>query len=197
MNSFRIELNEDQKNKVNLIINHVPKNEYEVIRFFSKIEEIIGFSNIRIFEEYPDASGIYNGVEYDIEFEVLSSNFIKHGHKKDLCNLIICWINDADVGIPTLELSTLGKNWMDERNQIIQKYWILLQTKKRGDINDEINQMMNIYNFDHDEAVANWMGITKRGLKQTYGSVIDIKPECIGGKMTCEKRDIDAKYIDK
>ena len=31
-----------------------------------------------------------------IEFEVMASDFIHHGHPKKGCDLIVCWENDLD-----------------------------------------------------------------------------------------------------
>jgi hypothetical protein len=35
-----------------------------------------------------------NGSDVKIEFEFKSSNFIRHGHNPDECDVIVCWQND-------------------------------------------------------------------------------------------------------
>jgi len=43
-----------------------------------------------------------------IEFEYLSRNFLKHRHRVDKCDMIVCWINNwPECPLDVLELSKL------------------------------------------------------------------------------------------
>jgi len=60
------------------------------------VEEHLG-GNI-VFEEcsgeFPDCVMIVGGRRVRVEFEVYASNFIRHGHDPEKCDLLICWEND-------------------------------------------------------------------------------------------------------
>lgn len=84
----------------------IPTNEFETIMLFSKIDRALGFSPIRLkINRYPDA--IYESEDGDrlfVEFEYRAKNFITHGHDVDKTDLVICWIHDADLPLPVIEL---------------------------------------------------------------------------------------------
>lgn len=90
MIEFDFNLTEDDKIKVNEIIKRVPKNEDELKRYFFKLEEIFGFTDVRLYVKYPDASAFYKGIEINIEFELNSSNFKQHKHDESRCDLVVC-----------------------------------------------------------------------------------------------------------
>jgi hypothetical protein len=177
------------------------KNENELKRYFFKLEDIFGFSDVRVYHHYPDASAFYDGVEINIEFELSSSNFKKHKHDKSRCDLIICWENDDyTLEISTLELSTISKNWLELKTKAMQEFISLnMGGRKEGKtLEDGANRMkllMDTYNFDKQEAIAHYMGITKEGFRQTYGH-ISKDPEFLGGKNMCLKKDLDVKYLN-
>lgn len=201
MDKLDLILTEDQKNTINNIIKRVPKNEEELKRIFFKIEELLGFKDVRLYMTYPDASAFYNGKEINIEFEYDSSKFKKHGHDENICDMIICWEHDYNsLKVPVLEISTLSKNWLDLRQKAIQEYYLITMLRKSDETYEEkeskikkIQELMDIYNFDHEEVIAYHMGITKSWLKHYYAIE---KPECIGGNLECVKKDIDSKYLD-
>lgn len=194
-------LSEDQKKSIDSIITRVPKNEDELKRYFFKMEEILGFSDVRLYVHYPDASAIYNGIEINIEFELISSNFKKHKHDPSRCDLIVCWNNDDNISeLSILELSTISKNWVKLKHKAIQKYMIrnmhgIRENESIEDVANEIKKLMDTFNFDRNEAFANYMGITKRSFNETYASAYR-DPEFMGGKNICVKKDLDAKHLN-
>lgn len=201
MIEFDFSLTEDSKIKVNETIKRVPKNEDELKRYFFKLEEVFGFTDVRLYATYPDASAFYKGVEINIEFELNSSNFKKHKHDISRCDLVVCWENDEpNLKLPKLELSTLYNNWLELRNKAMQEFMVLnmvfkKENETREDIANKMKSLMDIYNFDREEAIAYYMGMTKRGFHETYGSIYK-DPEYIGGSLECVKKDLDAKHLN-
>lgn len=198
MDKLILNLNEAQKNTTNNIIKRVPKNEDELKRIFFKIEELLGFEDVRLYMTYPDASAFYNGKEINIEFEYNSSNFKKHEHDENFCDIVICWEHDDDsLKIQVLEISTLSENWLDLRKKAIQEYYMLNMginlNGKYKNLNSRVkrmNELMDIYNFDREDAMAYYMGMKKSSLKY-YSHLIGEYPECMGGDLVCVKKDIE------
>jgi hypothetical protein len=78
---------------------HAPVNEAGVVFVFGMVARRLGFCVQRIQTEFPDceamrevARGQWQRVR--IEFEYESRNFLKHGHSKDGCDLIVCWTDN-------------------------------------------------------------------------------------------------------
>ena len=93
-----------------------PKNEQGVVLLFGRSFDCFGID--RIIEcrtRYPDCLAIALGQQIAIEFEYKASSFIRHGHDRDLVDLVVCSAEDCNLGIPTLtlpgriDLRTLGK----------------------------------------------------------------------------------------
>jgi HNH endonuclease len=92
---------------------HAPTNELGVMFLFGALARRLGFVVHRIRGKYPDciavretAPGVWQRVR--IEFEFDSRNFVKHRHRKDGCDLIVCWRHgwkDAPEWIEVVELS--------------------------------------------------------------------------------------------
>lgn len=204
MVKFVPELSDSQKKDIDSLIDRVPKNEMELIRYFIKIEDILCFENVRLFTHYPDASAIYNGVELDIEFEKLSSNFKLHEHNEDICSMIICWENDKDnYNIPVLELATLSRDWISERNEAMLEFSIRNMEAipfigQGKEYTDEEKQyyisLLDKYDFDKVDALANHGGMSRQTAMQ-YLKNIKL-PECIGGDLSCVKKDLEPKYVE-
>jgi hypothetical protein len=190
-----------QKSLVKSVITRVPRNEEEVKRLFYKLEDTLGFQEVRAYSSFPDASAFYKGKEINIEFEYLSSFFKKHQHKVKDCDLIICWEDDETcLEIPVVELSTLGENWLKARAKLMMKYTGLIHAEEYGTKDKDVSREkarlesdMEKYNFDQNDAIAEWMGMNKKSLSY-YQDFYN--PECIGGQLECEKWDIDPKYIE-
>lgn len=123
MANLKFIFNEEQKNSIRRIITKVPKNEEEVKRIFYKLEDLLGFGNIQVFDGFPDASAYFREKEIYIEFEKNSSNFRQHKHDEKSCDLIICWENDdQSLKVPILELATIVDDWLKARSEAISEY---------------------------------------------------------------------------
>jgi hypothetical protein len=86
-----------------------PVNELGVVALFAKVCEELGFIVEEIRAEYPDCVArqqMKRGWErIAIEFEYRSSNFERHGHDPERCDLIVCWVHDWErTPIPVLSL---------------------------------------------------------------------------------------------
>src|SRR5687768_3501324 len=78
-----------------------PVNELGVVALFAKLSEELGFIIEEVKAGFPDSIArrqIDKGWErVAIEFEYASSNFCRHGHDAQGCDLIVCWEHDWDV----------------------------------------------------------------------------------------------------
>lgn len=202
MVKLNINLTDEQKNLIKSVITRVPTKEEEVKRIFYKIEDTLGFQDVKGFASFPDASAFYKEREINIEFEYRSANFKKHRHEEKDCDLIVCWEdNDCSLKIRVLELSTLAENWLKTRQDLMIKYAGCLSTELGG-VEDKVAQkerariesLMEKYQFDADEAIAEYMCITKRTLHDYYS--LD-NPECLGGRLECVNRRIETRYLDE
>jgi len=93
---------------------YAPVNENGVIFLFSKVAEDLGITIEGIQVKFPDAFGKKyekdKGYPITIEFEYRSSEYERHGHPKDGCNLIVCWEHDwKECPIQVIELKSLVK----------------------------------------------------------------------------------------
>jgi len=98
-------------------LQHAPIDEQDVIFLFAIIFSELGFVIESIRTEYPDCEAkrrIHKTKDrwerVKIEFEFKSSNFKKHGHDPEQCDLIVCWIDDwKKCPIEVLELESVIK----------------------------------------------------------------------------------------
>jgi len=84
-----------------------PINEMGVVALFSQYAQGLGYVIMEIQAPFPDATlyAIETGTLVLAEIEFMASNFRKHGHDEDGCDLVICWENDwPDCPLPVLEL---------------------------------------------------------------------------------------------
>ncbi|MFH0889377.1 MAG: hypothetical protein V1871_09245 [Planctomycetota bacterium] len=91
------------------ILKFQPCTEQEVIALFCSVLNKLGFTKItRLGASFPDCKAIRkrDGKEVNIEFEYCSNNFILHGHDKNKCDYIVCWVDDASksIGPKVIEL---------------------------------------------------------------------------------------------
>ena len=56
MVKLNINLTDEKKNMIKSVITKVPRNEEEVKRIFYKLEDILGFQDVKGFVLFPDAS---------------------------------------------------------------------------------------------------------------------------------------------
>lgn len=83
-----------------------PQNEMGVLFLLGGVIDRIGYRMAYIDGRYPDAVLVdpdKNKIKTELEFN--ASSFITHGHNPALCDLVICWNDDAKLGIPTIALS--------------------------------------------------------------------------------------------
>jgi len=96
---------------------HEPTNELGVVFVFGMMARRLGFVVHRLQAGFPDciamrevAPGIWQRVRIEFEFE--SRNFLKHKHRKDKCDVIVCWKHNwKDCPLDVVELSELAKNF--------------------------------------------------------------------------------------
>jgi hypothetical protein len=96
---------------------NAPTTEAGVIFAFGMVALSLGFVIVRIQPKFPDgealremAPGLYQLVK--IEFELESRNFLKHRHRKDGCEMIVCWRHnwpECPERIEVLELRKMFK----------------------------------------------------------------------------------------
>ncbi len=94
---------------------HEPGNEQGVIFAFGAVAHKLGFRVLTFQPGYPDCEamreirpGVWQRVR--IEFEYESKNFLKHRHRRDGCDVIVCWRHNwpgCPKGIEVVELRRL------------------------------------------------------------------------------------------
>jgi hypothetical protein len=82
-------------------LRRAPINEDGVIFLFGLVSERLGFDVEAVHGAFPDCyakrlvdSKRNRWKQVKIEFEYASSNFKKHQHQHEYCDLIVCWIHD-------------------------------------------------------------------------------------------------------
>jgi hypothetical protein len=96
---------------------HEPTNELGVVFVFGMMARRLGFVVHRLQAGFPDciamrevAPGVWQRVRIEFEFE--SRNFLKHKHRRDKCDVIVCWKHNwKDCPLDVVELSELAKNF--------------------------------------------------------------------------------------
>jgi len=78
------------------VLAHEPANELGVVYFFGTQAQRLGFRVLTFQAVFPDCEAmreVHKGKwqRVRIEFEYESRNFKKHGHKRDGCDVIVCW----------------------------------------------------------------------------------------------------------
>jgi hypothetical protein len=97
------------------VLAHEPANELGVVFYFGVVAQRLGFRVLTFQAGFPDCAamrevspGKWQWVR--IEFEYESRNFLKHGHRKDGCDVIVCWRHnwaECPKNIEVVELSRL------------------------------------------------------------------------------------------
>jgi hypothetical protein len=75
---------------------HEPLNELGVVFAFGMVARQLGFKVLRIQSTFPDCEALREVVRgqlqrMKLEFEFESRNFLRHKHKIDGCDAIVCW----------------------------------------------------------------------------------------------------------
>jgi hypothetical protein len=92
---------------------HEPTNELGVVFVFGMMARKLRFVVHRLQAGFPDciamrevAPGVWQRVRIEFEFE--SRNFKKHKHRRDKCDVIVCWKHNwKDCPLDVVELSEL------------------------------------------------------------------------------------------
>lgn len=118
----------------------IPKNEAELIfRFAQEMPGVWELLSLQT-SSFPDAILKIRGKKtYKVEFEFESKSFLRHKHKVEECDLIICWIHDwDDCPLPVLELS--NPDWLKTRipNKLSREEAISWETSQ---IEDPVSEM--------------------------------------------------------
>jgi predicted RNA-binding protein len=98
-------------------LRHAPLNEQGVVYLFALVAKDLGFTVEAIGTSFPDCEAMRRidrkGDRWQrvrIEFEYYSSDFKKHGHPVEGCDIIVCWKHDwEDCPIEVIELSDVIK----------------------------------------------------------------------------------------
>jgi hypothetical protein len=90
---------------------HEPLNELGVVFAFGMVARRLGFSVLRFQSAFPDCEALREVVRgqlqrMKLEFEYESRNFLRHGHKIDGCDGIVCWKHNwKECPLEVIELS--------------------------------------------------------------------------------------------
>ncbi len=73
-----------------------PVSELMVVFLAGLIIPLLGWRTLVVREEFPDALVVerVTGKQLRVEFEALTSNFVRHGHPPSGCDYIMCWRDD-------------------------------------------------------------------------------------------------------
>src|SRR5690349_17341907 len=96
------------------LILKAPTTEWSVVFLLGQLSAHGGFQLASGTGGFPDCTlrvEVGAQAEYlKAELECYSSEYIRHGHPFAGCDAVICWVEDAQLGIPTLALSSLFPN---------------------------------------------------------------------------------------
>ena len=90
---------------------HEPLNELGVVFAFGLVARQLGFSVLRFQTAFPDCEALRLVVKgqlqrMKLEFEFESRNFLRHGHRIDGCDGIVCWKHNwKECPLEVIELS--------------------------------------------------------------------------------------------
>ncbi len=91
---------------------HAPTNELGVVYLFGTMARELGYIVTLLQAEFPDCEALREvqpgrWQRVRIEFEYESRNFLKHGHRTDGCDMIICWVHNwPECPLEVLELKS-------------------------------------------------------------------------------------------
>ena len=96
---------------------HIPTNEAGVQFLFAAMALEMGYVATVVRRGFPDCEALReispNRLQrVQIEFEYLSRNFLRHRHRVDKCDIIVCWINNwPECPLEVIELSKIVSSW--------------------------------------------------------------------------------------
>lgn len=94
---------------------HEPINEAGVLFLFARLADRLGFVVTSLQAGFPDCEALREvqpgrWQRVLIEFEFYSRNFLNHGHNKDGCDMIVCWVHnwpECPASLEVVELKTV------------------------------------------------------------------------------------------
>jgi hypothetical protein len=117
-----------------------PVDELGVVFVFGMLAHRLGFAVLRTQAKFPDCEALREiqpekWQRVRIEFEYESRNFSKHGHKKDACDLIVCWRHnwtECPSNLEVIELSSvLRKIYPDDASGRGSRMLSIVRTSAR------------------------------------------------------------------
>ncbi len=105
-------------------LRHAPINELGVVFLFGILAEQMGFIVESVQGGFPDCAaklrrqdGTFEEVR--IEFEFRSSEFLRHGHDQQGCDIIVCWLNDwSNCPLEVITLSGVIEQLKDDKSNV-------------------------------------------------------------------------------
>ena len=113
-------------------LQHAPVAESGVVYLFGMLAAEMGYSVLRVRQEFPDCEALRRHAydprrweRVDIEFELNSSAFRKHGHDAKKVDVIVCWEHDwKDCPVEVVELrSELAKRGVRAVDGVGEEMW--------------------------------------------------------------------------
>jgi hypothetical protein len=101
---------------------HEPVNELGVVFVFGMLARKLGFVVLHLQPAFPDCEALRETIRghwqrVRIEFEFESRNFLRHRHKKNGCDMIICWRDnwpECPANIEVLELNKVLRKVLND-----------------------------------------------------------------------------------
>jgi len=101
-------------------MTYEPVSEMGVLALFAMLAEELGIVFECVGAGFPDIiakrrdpkTGRHTPILIEAEFK--SSNFVRHGHSPDGCNMVVCWLDDWAERPPGIEVLCL-KRYLRER----------------------------------------------------------------------------------
>jgi hypothetical protein len=101
---------------------HEPVNELGVVFVFGMLARKLGFVVLHLQPAFPDCEALRETIRghwqrVRIEFEFESRNFLRHRHKKNGCDMIICWSDnwpECPANIEVLELNKVLRKVLND-----------------------------------------------------------------------------------
>lgn len=106
-------------------LKFIPQNEIQTREWFVAHLADFDYNIVKSASAFPDyiLEGL-DGTSYRVEVESESANFIRHKHNAAGCDFVLCWIHNAKLVIPVLELSS--KKWFEASQTSEQHYDVSL-----------------------------------------------------------------------
>lgn len=150
--------------------------EVGVIMVFTKMHEKLGFNELRTASARGfDIDSInYRGQNVTVEFEYVSSNYIKHNHQfkmeDDKKYVVICWYDDCDLK------AKLRKEYNKQIEEVIclDKYVEIISETESAKSKKDVKYMILNYNPENadNRSFFEWSGSNMYRLNSKFGDGI-------------------------